>query len=169
MLSTSKICRAGIIASVYFVLTYFLQAIAFGPIQLRVSEALTVLPLLFVEAVPALFVGCFLANALFGLAVYDLTIGSFATLISAVITYFVGKTVKNKHLKFVLGAIPPIAVNAFLIPLVIWLSGATEFAYFIQVAFIGAGQFLAVFLVGGAVYYPLINMKERNPSSTIFK
>ena len=97
MLSTSKICRAGIIASVYFVLTYFLQPISYGPVQFRVSEALTILPLLFFEAVPALFVGCFLANALFGLAVYDLTIGSFATLLAAVITYFIGKMVKNKQ------------------------------------------------------------------------
>ena len=169
MLSTSKICRAGIIASVYFVLTYFLQAISFGPIQLRISEALTVLPLFFVESVPALFIGCFLANTFFGLAVYDLTIGSFATLISAVFTYVIGKIIKNKHLKFVLGALPPILVNAFLIPVVIWLSGAEQFSYFLQVAFIGAGQALAVYLIGGAIYYALAKIKEKNPSSPLFK
>ena len=57
--STSRICRAGIVASVYFVLTYFFQAISFGPIQFRVAEALTILPLFFLESAPALFVGCF--------------------------------------------------------------------------------------------------------------
>ena len=74
-LSTSKICRAGVVASVYFVLTYFFQAISFGPIQLRVAEALTVLPLFFFELAPALFIGCFLANFMSGFGVYDLFIG----------------------------------------------------------------------------------------------
>ena len=60
--STAKICRAGIVASVYFILTYFFQAISFGPIQLRVAEALTILPLFFIESVPALFIGCMVAN-----------------------------------------------------------------------------------------------------------
>ena len=169
MLSTSKICRAGIIASVYFVLTYFLQPISYGPVQFRVSEALTILPLLFVESVPALFVGCFLANALFGLAVYDLTIGSFATLLAAIITYFIGKFIKNKHLKFVLGAIPPILINALLIPIVIYLYGAEQFVYIVQFAIIGLGQALVVYLLGSAVYYPLVKIKEKNPSSTIFR
>ena len=169
MLSTSKICRAGIIASVYFVLTYFLQPISYGPVQFRVSEALTILPLLFIESVPALFVGCFLANALFGLAVYDLTIGSFATLLSAVITYFIGKMVKNKHLKFVLGAIPPVLINALLIPIVIYLYGAEQFVYIVQFAIIGVGQALVVYLIGSMVYYPLVKLKEKNPSSPIFK
>jgi len=105
--STAKICRAGIIASVYFVLTYFLQAISFGPLQARVAEVLTVLPLFFAESVPALFIGCFLANFFSGFLVFDLTLGSLATLISAILTRFIAKIIKNKHLKFFLGAFPP--------------------------------------------------------------
>lgn len=169
MISTSKICRAGIIASVYFVLTYFLQAIAFGPIQLRISEALTILPLFFVESVPALFVGCFLSNVLLGFAVYDFTIGSLATLLAGILTYFIGKKVKNKSLKFVLGAIPPIVVNALLIPFVIYLSGAGKFTYFIQVLIIGLGQAVAVYVLGGTIYFSLAKIKEKNPTSTIFR
>ena len=169
MFSTSKICRAGIIASVYFVLTYFLQAISFGPFQLRVAEGLTILPLFFVESVPALFIGCFLANLLFGFAFYDFTIGAFATLISALFTYYIGKLIKNKHLKFIVGAIPPILVNALLIPIVIWLSGAEQFSYLIQVALVGGGQAVAVYFIGSAVYYPLAKLKEKHPSSTIFR
>ena len=118
---------------------------------------------------PALFVGCFLANALFGLAFYDFTIGSFATLIAAVMTFFIGKFVKNTHFKFVLGAIPPILINALLIPVVIYLSGAEQFSYFIQALSIGASQAIALYVIGSAIYYPLAKIKEKNPNSTIFK
>ena len=168
-LTTSKICRAGIIASVYFVLTYFLQAFAFGPIQARISEALSILPLFFVESVPALFIGCFLANCFSGFLVFDLTLGSLATFLAALFTYLVGKFVKNKHLRFVLGVIPPILVNALLIPLVIYLSGGLEFTYLVQVALIGLGQLVSVVPLGGVLYYTLANIQEKNPSSPLFR
>lgn len=169
MFSTSKICRAGIIASVYFVLTYFLQAISFGPIQARLSEALSILPLFFLESVPALFIGCFLANCFSGFLVFDLTLGTFATLSSAVLTYLIGKWVHNQHLRFVLGVIPPIVINAFLIPLVIYLSGGLEVAYMVQVLLIGGGQAVSIIPLGAVLYYALAKIKEKSPSSPLFK
>ena len=168
-LSTSKICRAGVVASVYFVLTYFFQAISFGPIQLRVAEALTVLPLFFFELAPALFIGCFLANFMSGFGVYDLFIGSFATLIASFLTYFIGKWLKNKYLRFFIGVIPPIVINALLIPLVIYLSGGLEFTYFIQAVVIGAEQTLAIVPLGGFLYSYLTRLKEKNPDSPLFR
>ena len=167
--STSRICRAGVVASVYFVLTYFFQAISFGPIQLRVAEALTVLPLFFVESAPALFVGCFLANLLSGFGVYDMFLGSLATLIASYCTYFIGKRIKNSKLRFFIGVIPPVLVNALAIPLVIYLSGGLEFTYFIQALIIGGGQVLSIIPLGGILYRYLEGVKQKNPSSFLFR
>ena len=167
--STSRICRAGIVASVYFVLTYFFQAISFGPIQFRVAEALTILPLFFLESAPALFVGCFLANFMSGFGAYDMFLGSLATLIAAYSTYFVGKSIKNTNLRFWIGIIPPIFVNALVIPLVIYLSGGLEFTYFIQALVIGGGQALSIIPLGGILYRYLDKIKQKNPSSFLFR
>ncbi len=167
--STAKICRAGIIASVYFVLTYFLQAISFGPIQARVAEVLTILPLFFAEAVPALFIGCFFANFFSGFIVFDLTIGTFATLLAGFLTRLVAKTVKNKHAKFILGAFPPVIINALLVPLVIYLSGGLTTTYFIQACIIFLGQALVVYPLGGILYYSLNSYKQNNPNLPLWK
>ena len=167
--STAKICRAGIVASVYFILTYFFQAISFGPIQLRVAEALTILPLFFIESVPALFIGCMVANLFSGFLIFDIAIGAPTTLIAAIITYLIGKMIKHKHLRFMLGAIPPILANAFAVPLVILLSGGLEYTYMVQAVIIGVGQALAIYPLGGLLYYSLYSLKENNPSAPIFR
>ncbi|MBE5742081.1 MAG: QueT transporter family protein [Clostridiales bacterium] len=167
--STAKICRAGIIASVYFVLTYFLQAISFGPLQARVAEVLTVLPLFFAESVPALFIGCFLANFFSGFLVFDLTLGSLATLISAILTRFIAKIIKNKHLKFFLGAFPPVIINALLIPLVIYLGGGLTTTYFIQSLLIFGSQAIVIYPLGGILYYALDSLKGKTPNSPLWK
>ena len=63
---TLLLARAGIIAALYAVLSFAVFPVASGAIQFRVSEALTLLPLLYVEAIPALFVGCIAVNLLTG-------------------------------------------------------------------------------------------------------
>ena len=166
--STAKICRAGIIASVYFILTYFFQAISFGPIQLRVAEALTILPLFFIESVPALFIGCLISNFFSGFLLFDIAIGAPTTLVAAAITYIIGKVIKHKHLRFILGAIPPIIANAFAVPIVILLSGGLEYTYMVQALIIGAGQALAIYPLGGLLYFSLYSLRENNPNSSIF-
>ena len=87
--TTRRLARAGII---------FLQPFSFGIWQFRASEALTVLPAIFPEAIPALFVGCLIANVV-GNGIWDIFIGSFATLIAATLTYITAKAIKNIHLK----------------------------------------------------------------------
>lgn len=81
-----SLTRAALIAAMYVLLTYFLQAISFQGTQFRVSEALTLLPILMAEAVPALGVGCFLANLLAGAVWYDVVFGALATLAAAALT-----------------------------------------------------------------------------------
>ena len=97
--TTRRLARAGIIAALYALLTVFLQPFSFGIWKFRASEALTVLPaILFPEAIPALFVGCLIANVV-GNGIWDIFIGSFATLIAATLTYITAKAIKNIHLK----------------------------------------------------------------------
>lgn len=109
------ITQAALIAALYVVLT--LVSAAFGldskAIQFRLSEVLTVLPALTPAAIPGLFIGCLLSNFICGAMLPDMIFGSLATLIGAVGTYFIGKRVKW------LSALPPIAANTVIVPLVL--------------------------------------------------
>ena len=81
------------IAAIYVVLTMVFLPISFGPIQFRISELLCVLPYFTPAAIPGLFIGCLLANFLGGAAALDVIFGSIATLIGAVGSYLLRKTV----------------------------------------------------------------------------
>ena len=80
---TKFLAQAALIAAIYTVLTLIFQPISFGAVQFRISEALCILPVFTVSAVPGLFVGCFLANFLSGAAPLDIVFGSLASLIGA--------------------------------------------------------------------------------------
>ena len=128
--TTKRLCRGGCIAALYVALT-----LAFGPLpylgilQIRPAEALCILPLFFAEAVPALYLGCTLANAFSPFWLYDVLIGSLATLFAALCTYFVGKKIKNERAKFWLGGLFPVLFNALIIPfMIVFLSGDTTSA-----------------------------------------
>ena len=83
LFTTLSLVRGGLIAAVYVVLTMIFQPISFGAIQFRIAEALTLMPILTVDAVPGLFVGCLLANWLGGGIWFDVVLGSIATLLAA--------------------------------------------------------------------------------------
>ena len=117
--TTKRLCRAGVIAALYTVLTYVFMPFAFGPFQIRPAEALCILPLLFPEAIPALFLGCILSNLGSPYLIYDVTIGSATTLCAALGTYLVGRFLKNERFKPIFGGIFPVLLNAFIIPLLI--------------------------------------------------
>lgn len=109
-----QLTQAAMIAALYIVLTFLanMLGIASGTIQVRFSEALTILPYFTSAAVPGLFVGCILANVLTGCALPDIIFGSLATLIGAILTRLL-----HKH-KW-LAPIPPIVANAVIVPLVL--------------------------------------------------
>ena len=69
---STYIARAAVTATIYVLITYLFKPISYGPIQVRVSEALTLLPLLEYSAIPGLFIGCLLANILGGLGLWDI-------------------------------------------------------------------------------------------------
>ena len=99
------------IAALYAALTLLLAPISYGPIQLRLSEALTLLPMVLPQAVPGLFIGCLIANLYTGMLT-DIIFGSLATLIAAVGTYLLRK-------KPLLAAACPVVSNGVIVGLVL--------------------------------------------------
>lgn len=85
-LQIKEVAVAGLIAAVYTVVSYFLAPISFGVYQVRIAEALTVLPFLTRAAIPGLFIGCLLANLLGGNGWVDVVFGSLLTLVAAIMT-----------------------------------------------------------------------------------
>ena len=111
---TLFVAQGAVIAALYTVSTLFINAfgLANGAIQLRVSEALTILPFFTPAAIPGLFIGCLLSNILTGAAIWDVIFGSLATLIGAIGTYAL------RNYKW-MAPIPPIFSNTIIIPFVL--------------------------------------------------
>lgn len=152
--STRSLVRTAVISALYAALTLLLAPLAFGPINFRLSEALTVLPLFCVEAVPGLAIGCLIANIFSG-SVYDMLIGTAATLCAAVLT--------GLSKKIYLGVIPPVLVNAFAIPLIFLTMPSVTEAYFINVLTVGAGELLSVIGLGVPLYFGLKRIEKKVP------
>ncbi len=108
------IAQAAMIAAIYVVLTFIANAFGLAnyPIQVRFSEALTILPYFTPVAIPGLFVGCLLSNILTGCMPLDVVFGSLATLIGACGTYALRK---QKWL----APLPPIIANTLIVPFVL--------------------------------------------------
>lgn len=105
------ITQAAVIAAIYVVLTLAVNAfdLANGAIQVRISEALTILPFFTPAAIPGLFVGCLLSNFLTGAPIWDVIFGSLATLLGAAGTYML------RRQKW-LAPVPPVIANILIIP-----------------------------------------------------
>jgi len=156
---TLFIAQAAIIAAIYVAVTMIFSYTSFGPIQLRFSEALTILPVFTPAAIPGLFIGAFLSNTIGGLGPLDMIFGSLATLIAAILTYWIRRC--NEFL----APIPPIVVNALIIPFVLYYS-LDELPYAIpfMMVTVGVGQILACGLLGTLLYLAL-----RKHRQTIFR
>ena len=112
--NTRFLTQSGVIAAVYVLLTMLAAAMGLdsGAVQLRLSEALTILPVFTPAAVPGLFIGCLLSNLLAGGVIWDVIFGSLATLLGAVGTRLLRK---NRWL----ACLPPILANVLIIPFVL--------------------------------------------------
>ena len=108
LLTTRSLCVSAVIAALYAALTLLLAPISYGNLQCRVSEAMTLLPVLMPAAIPGLFVGCLLANILGGATVLDIVFGSLATLIAAVGTFLLRR-------KPILAALCPVIANGLIV------------------------------------------------------
>lgn len=147
------ICQAAVIAALYVVLTYVFSAFASGVIQVRVSEALTILPVFTPAAIPGLVIGCLLSNTLTGCVLLDIIFGSVATLIGALGSYAL-----RRHTWLV--PIPPIVSNMIIVPFVLrYAYGATD-AFPFMIATVGAGEIISCYLLGMLLYGALKKMNH---------
>ena len=154
LFSTKKIVRAGLIGAIYVALSLIVFPVASGAIQFRPSEALTILPLFFIEAIPALFIGCMLSNLITGCAIFDIVFGSLITLVASILTYLVGKLIKRKALRILLGGFFPVILNALFLPLIwVWCYGALEYMYILQAVFLIVSQTVSVYALGAPLYF----------------
>lgn len=108
LLTTRSLCVSAVIAALYAALTLLLAPISYGNLQCRVSEAMTLLPMVLPPAIPGLFVGCLLANLLGSATPWDIVFGSLATLIAAIGTYVLRK-------KPLLAALCPVVANGVIV------------------------------------------------------
>lgn len=111
--NTLFLAQSAMIAAIYVVLTVILAPFSYGEVQVRVSEALTILPVFTPAAIPGLFVGCLISNILGGCILPDIIFGSIATLLGACFTYLL----RNRN-KF-LAPLPPIISNILIVPFVL--------------------------------------------------
>ena len=136
------ITQSALIAAMYVALTFVFQPISFGAIQVRIAEALTILPLFTPAAVPGLFVGCFLGNLLGGAMIPDIVFGSIATLLGAIVTWLLRKRF------FVLGTIPPIVSNTLIIPFILKYAYGLEMSVPFLMLTIFVGEVLSCGVLG---------------------
>lgn len=135
------VAHAAMIAAVYVVLTMLFAPFSFRAIQVRVSEALTILPLFTPAAVPGLFVGCILANMLGGAIIWDVIFGSLATLIGAV----AGRMLrKNRWLV----PIPAIAANTVIVPLVLRYGYGENLPILLMAVYVAVGEIISCYVLG---------------------
>ena len=154
---TQFIAQAAMIAALYVVLTFVANAfgLASGAVQVRISEALTILPLFTPAAIPGLFAGCVLANILTGCALWDIIFGSIATLIGAVGTYLL----KKHH--YLLAPVPPILANTIIVPFVLqYVYEAPGGIPFLMLT-VGAGELISCGILGILLYHALTPQRNR--------
>ena len=148
------LCQAALIAALYVVLTYVARLFGLdsGVIQLRISEALCILPILMPAAIPGLYVGCLVSNLLMGAVWMDVLIGPIATLIGALGTYAL-----RRHVW--LAPLPPVLANTLLIPPVLAFGyGATQSIPFLMLT-VGIGEILSIYVCGLLLYFAI---RKRN-------
>ena len=137
------ITQAALIAAIYVVLTYFISAfnLASGAIQVRISEALTILPVFTPAAIPGLTIGCLLSNFLTGCMPLDVLFGSIATLIGAAGTYLL------RNYKW-LAPLPPIIANTVIVPFVLAYVYMAEGTVPFFMLTVGIGEVISCYILG---------------------
>ena len=160
--SVKNLTLAAMVAALYAVMSYFAHifGLAYGPVQFRFAEALTVLPFLFPAAAPGLFVGCLIANLLSPYGALDIVFGSLATLLAALWTMKMpGKW---------LAPLPPVICNVVIVSGVIAFQEARTgaaflAAYLFNAVTIGLGEAVVCYGLGLLLLRTLPNIKALRP------
>lgn len=153
---TLFLTQAALIAAIYVVLTIFVNSfgLASGAIQIRVSEALCILPVFTPAAIPGLFVGCLISNTVTGCVIWDIIFGSLTTLVAGFLTY----KLRNTKLLYIL---PPILGNALVVPMVLRYAYGVGDAIWFLVVTVGIGELISVGIFGLALKRILWSQKTR--------
>ena len=150
-----NILRVIMIAAMYIVVTVITAQFSFLDVQLRVTEALCILPVFTPVAVPALFIGCFFANLFAGAPWPDVVFGSLATLIGAYGTW------KLRDMKPYIAIIPPIVVNLLVVPFILRFAYGVGTPIPMMMLTVGLGEIGACGVLGLLLYRVLLPYKEK--------
>ena len=139
--ATRRLARGAVIAALYTALTLLLAPISYGQFQVRLSEAMTLLPILLPEAVPALAVGCLLSNILGGCTIFVIVFGTLATLLAALCT-------RRLRGKFWLAAAMPVVFNGVIVGAVVHYCYSPAFPLPLCMLTVAIGEAIACMIVG---------------------
>jgi Predicted membrane protein len=150
-----SLCISAVIAALYTALTLIFAPISFGNIQCRISEAMTLLPLLLPEAIPGLFIGCLISNIFGGAMMIDIILGSLTTLAAAILTWHLRKTLW-------MAALPPVALNGVIVGAIVHYCYAPAVPLLLCIAEVALGEAVAVYVLGTALVLALkkIDLKK---------
>ena len=151
--STIFLAEAAAIGAIYVVLTLLFAPLSYGEVQIRFSEALTILPYFTPAAIPGLFVGCIIANLFGGAIPVDILFGSIATLIGAVFTY------KLRNCSRFLAPIPPIAANYIIVPFVLRFGYGVNLPIPLMILTVGIGEVISCAVIGLILQTALLKYK----------
>jgi len=140
--------EAAIIAAIYAAISTIFAPISSGQVQVRISEALTVLPVFTPAAIPGLFVGCVVANIISGNGPIDIVFGSLATLVAAILSY--------KMPRRFLVPLPPVLINAVVVGFI--LTYVLKTPLIVNMGWVALGQAIACYGLG----YPLMLQLEKH-------
>ena len=150
--------QAAVIAALYVVLCQIFAPISFRDIQVRIAEALTILPFFTPAAIPGLFIGCLIGNMIGGAIPLDVVFGSLATLIGALGTWAIGSNIRKDRaghaVKFLL-PVPPIAANTIIVPLVLFYGYGIPVPIWMQMLTVGAGEVISCGVFGVVLLFAL--------------
>jgi uncharacterized membrane protein len=138
---TLFITQAALIAAIYVVLVFIFKPISFSYIQVRIAEALTILPYFTPAGIPGVTIGCLLANLLSGSDILDVIFGTLATLIGSI-----GSYVLRKH-KFLV-PLPPILANTIVVPWVLRYAYAMPLSIPFMMLTVGIGEVISCGIIG---------------------
>jgi len=145
--------QGAVIAAVYTAVTLLLMPLSYGVMQIRVSEALTVLPALTPAAIPGLFVGCLVSNMLGPYGVIDMVLGSTATLLAAIGSYKLRKSA-------FLVPLPPVLANGLIIGPMLYYVYAVPVPFWACIFWVALGEAIACYVIG----FPLLKYLSKRSS-----
>ena len=159
-LTTNRIVKTAIVASIYAALTVGLNPISYGAVQFRLSEVLVLLAFVNADYIVGLTIGCLIANLLGPYGLADIICGTFATFVSAYLIYVTPKFIKSKYAIWV-ASLWPVLINALIIGLML------NVFFILSMLQVGIGEFGVVTIIGVPLFkiisskYPSIfNIKE---------